>query len=193
MALYLLYGQLGVACFTAIACLVLMIPLNMIMMKTSGAMLKAALAHTDERTKLEGELVGGIEVVKCSAWEAPFLERINAARARELAALWRVSILNAVVTFVLYAVPTIVPVATFAAYLLLGNSLSSTKAFVSLALFNVLRFPLFLLPSLLQQLTTAKVRISFPFASHLTLMPLLISLQNLTLFSSLCQCSPSQS
>ena len=53
--------------------------------------------------------------------------------------------------------PTLVPVATFAAYLLLGNSLSSTQAFVSLALFNLLRFPLFLLPQLLQQVTQAQV------------------------------------
>ena len=76
---------------------------------------------------------------------------------QELAAFWRVSILNAVILFLLYTVPTIVPVATFAAYLLLGHSLSSTQAFVSLALFNLLRFPLFMLPMLLQQLTTARV------------------------------------
>jgi ATP-binding cassette subfamily C (CFTR/MRP) protein 1 len=44
-------------------------------------------------------------------------------------------------------------VATFSAYLLLGNNLSSTEAFVSLALFNVLRLPLFMLPQLMSQLT----------------------------------------
>ncbi len=32
----------------------------------------------------------GIEVVKCSAWEAAFMGRIGAARARELAMLWKV-------------------------------------------------------------------------------------------------------
>ncbi len=48
--------------------------------------------------------------------------------------------------FVLYAVPTIVPVATFAAYLLVGHTLSAAEAFTALALFNVLRFPLFMLP-----------------------------------------------
>lgn len=56
--------------------------------------------------------------------------------------------------------PTIVPVATFSAYLLLGNSLSSAEAFVSLALFNVLRYPLFLLPQLLQQVTQARVSLT---------------------------------
>ncbi len=40
--------------------------------------------------------------MKCSAWESPFLTRINQARDKELANLWRVSIINAIVLFVLY-------------------------------------------------------------------------------------------
>ena len=82
VALYLLYDQLGISCLVAVACLLLMIPANMVMMRLTGGMLKSALAHTDERTKLEGELVGGIEVVKCSAWESPFLGRITRARIK---------------------------------------------------------------------------------------------------------------
>jgi ABC-type bacteriocin/lantibiotic exporter with double-glycine peptidase domain len=82
VALYLLYCQLGISCVVAVACLLLMIPTNVLMMKLTGAALKAALTHTDERTKLEGELVGGIEVVKCSAWELPFLGRVMQARIK---------------------------------------------------------------------------------------------------------------
>ncbi len=59
MALYLLYEQLGVSCIVTVICLLLLIPVNMWLMKLSGAMLKAAMAYSDERTKLEGELVGG--------------------------------------------------------------------------------------------------------------------------------------
>ena len=157
---YLLYRQLGVSCFVAVACLMLMIPVNMELMRWTSELLKSTLAHTDERTKLEGELVGGIEVVKCSAWETPFMGRINTARTRELAMLWRVNLLQALALFILYAVPTIVPVATFSAYLLLGNSLSSAEAFTALALFNILRYPLFLLPQLLQQVTQARVSLT---------------------------------
>ncbi len=53
--------------------------------------------------------------------------------------------------------PTIIPVATFSAFLLLGNDLTSNKAFVSLALFNLLRFPLFMLPQLMSQVQTARI------------------------------------
>ncbi|GAX80189.1 hypothetical protein CEUSTIGMA_g7627.t1 [Chlamydomonas eustigma] len=160
VAVYLLYYQLGVSCFVAIACLLLMVPLNMTLMAWTSERLKAALTHSDERTKLEGELVGGIQIVKCSAWEGPFLQRILQARKRELAMLDNVNLLQALGLFIMYAVPSIVPVATFSVYLLLGNELSSAEAFTALALFNILRYPLFLLPQLLQQVTQAQVSVT---------------------------------
>ena len=39
------------------------------MVQWSAVLLRASLAHTDERAKLEGELLGGAEVVKCYTWE----------------------------------------------------------------------------------------------------------------------------
>ena len=44
--------------------------LQAVLVRQSARLLKAALLETDERSKLEGELVSGIEVIKCSAWEA---------------------------------------------------------------------------------------------------------------------------
>lgn len=38
-------------------------------MRRSARLLKQALNQTDERSKLEGEVIGGIDVIKCSAWE----------------------------------------------------------------------------------------------------------------------------
>ena len=43
--------------------------LQAVLVRASARLLKRALSETDERSKLEGELVSGIEVVKCSAWE----------------------------------------------------------------------------------------------------------------------------
>ena len=39
------------------------------MVRVSARLQKEALSFTDERAKLEGELIAGIEVVKCNAWE----------------------------------------------------------------------------------------------------------------------------
>ena len=46
-----------------------------VLVRASARLLKRALSETDERSKLEGELVSGIEVVKCSAWEVRALRR----------------------------------------------------------------------------------------------------------------------
>jgi hypothetical protein len=42
--------------------------------------LKSSMAHSDNRTKLESDMVTGIEAVKTAAWEGPFLERILRVR-----------------------------------------------------------------------------------------------------------------
>jgi uncharacterized MnhB-related membrane protein len=53
------------------------------------------------------------------------------------------------------AIPTIIPVMTFLAYLLIRREpLSAAQAFTALSLFNVLRFPLFQLPQIVTQVGT---------------------------------------
>ena len=46
------------------------------MVRLSARLLKKALTFTDERAKVERELLDGMDVVKCSAWE------VSAAVAR---------------------------------------------------------------------------------------------------------------
>jgi hypothetical protein len=48
-------------------------------------------------------------------------------------------------------VPTLVSISTFTVYTLLGHTLTAADAFTSLALFNLLRFPLAMLPSAIAQ------------------------------------------
>jgi hypothetical protein len=49
-------------------------------------------------------------------------------------------------------IPTIIPVMSFLAYLLLMRQpLSAAQAFTALSLFNILRFPLFQLPQIVTQ------------------------------------------
>ena len=47
-----------------------------------------------------------------------------------------------------------VTLATFATYVLLGNDLDAKTAFVSLSLFNILRFPMSLLPMMVSYIVT---------------------------------------
>ena len=40
-----------------------------VLVRISARLLKKTLTHTDERAKLEGELLDGVDVVKCMTWE----------------------------------------------------------------------------------------------------------------------------
>ena len=47
----------------------LLMPLQAVLVRISARLLKTTLQHTDERAKLEGELLDGVDVVKCMTWE----------------------------------------------------------------------------------------------------------------------------
>ncbi len=72
-------------------------------------------------------------------------------RDEELKVLRKASYLDACIVFVMLCAPFFVAVATFAVYVLSDSShvLTPTTAFVSLSLFNILRFPMTHLPMLL--------------------------------------------
>eukprot|EP00892_Ulva_mutabilis_P008206 jgi/Ulvmu1/5758/UM025_0012.1 len=157
VAMVLLYAQLGAAAFAALALLICMIPAQAALASLSTKILREGMEVADERTKLEADVITGIEAVKTQAWERPFITQITAIRSQELAVLWRSFKLQAGNTLLLQTIPTLVTIATFALYVLLGNDLTAAKAFTALSLFSVLRFPLFQLPMIIQQLTRAGV------------------------------------
>lgn len=54
-------------------------------------------------------------------------------------------------SFILNSIPVVVTVVSFGAFTLLGGDLTPARAFTSLSLFAVLRFPLNMLPNLMSQ------------------------------------------
>ena len=65
-----------------------------------------------------------------------FWDRVQSVREQELSTLWKAFVLQALNSFTLNAIPVLVPVATFAMYLLLGHTLTASAAFTSLSLFT---------------------------------------------------------
>lgn len=56
-----------------------------------------------------------------------FWDRIQRVRNKELSILWRTFIIDSTNVFLLNAIPTVVSVSTFTAYILLGNILTAAK------------------------------------------------------------------
>ena len=153
--------QLGGAAFVGVVILVLAIPLQFQFVMRAGKLMRKAAGQTDERTKLVREVMGAMSVIKMYAWEESFQDKIRSTRGAELDWLLRSAKLRAANYFFISAIPIMVSVGSFAVFTILNpGQLNATRAFTSIALFNVLRMPLFMLPNIITQLTKAGVSLS---------------------------------
>ncbi|KAL2337305.1 hypothetical protein Fmac_011751 [Flemingia macrophylla] len=157
VAMVLLYQQLGVASLIGALMLVLIIPLQTFVISKMRKLTKEGLQQTDKRVGLMNEILAAMDTVKCYAWETSFQSRILSIRDDELSWFRKAQLLYALNTFILNSIPVLVTVTTFGMFTLLGGELTPARAFTSLSLFSVLRFPLNMLPNLLSQVANANV------------------------------------
>uniref|UniRef100_A0A673I1R2 Multidrug resistance-associated protein 1 n=1 Tax=Sinocyclocheilus rhinocerous TaxID=307959 RepID=A0A673I1R2_9TELE len=159
LALYFLWQNLGPSVLAGVAVMVLMVPVNAVIAMKTKTYQVAQMKSKDNRIKLMNEVLNGIKVLKLYAWELAFKDKVSAIRESELRVLKKTAYLGAVSTFTWVCAPFLVALSTFAVYVLMDehNILDAQKAFVSLALFNILRFPLNMLPMVISSMVQASV------------------------------------
>ncbi|ETP43581.1 hypothetical protein F442_09693 [Phytophthora nicotianae P10297] len=153
----LLWQQIGVATFAGVAVILLIIPLMTVISKAMRKLQQRLMQVKDERIKICVEVLSGIKVVKLKAWENSFGQRVMKFRDEELARLRTYVFARSGSNTIFSFVPSLVTVVSFSAYVLLGHTLDVGTALTSLALFNILRFPLFMLPQVLNNVVEASV------------------------------------
>jgi len=147
VCLYLLDRELGVSAFGGFAVMLVFMPVTQRIVLLSRSQQKVVLTNKDARIKLQAEALGGIKIVKLYGWEGALSGELKRLRGLELAALWQYKLVSVLSRVVFNVVPTAVSLVTFSMYVLLGHDLSVPKVYTSLALFNVLRFPLMMVPT----------------------------------------------
>uniref|UniRef100_A0A8C9L6M6 Multidrug resistance-associated protein 1 n=1 Tax=Pavo cristatus TaxID=9049 RepID=A0A8C9L6M6_PAVCR len=175
LALYLLWQNLGPSVLAGVAVMILLVPVNAVMAVKTKTYQVAQMKSKDNRIKLMNEILNGIKVLKLYAWELAFREKVLEIRQKELKVLKKSAYLAAVGTFTWVCAPFLVALSTFAVYVKIdkNNVLDAQKAFVSLALFNILRFPLNILPMVISSIVEASVSLKRlrVFLSHEELDP----------------------
>ncbi|XP_075435703.1 ATP-binding cassette sub-family C member 3 isoform X3 [Ascaphus truei] len=161
LALYFLWQTLGPSVLAGVAVMVLLIPLNAVIAIKTRAFQVEQMQYKDSRIKLMNEILNGIKVLKLYAWEPSFAQKILETRSKELNVLRKSAYLNALSTFAWVSAPFLVALTTFAVYVSVDehNILDAEKAFVSLSLFNILRFPLNMLPQVISNIAQTSVSI----------------------------------
>ena len=160
LAIYFLWQQLGPSCLGGVAVILVMVPLNKTVAGWMGRLQKKLMAARDHRVDVNSEVLSSMKVIKLQAWEDSFKKRILALRDLELKRLMHYVLLNAFSIMLWTAVPLLVALATFAAYTFSGHSLDVANALTALALFDILRFPLFMLPQVINNFVEASISLN---------------------------------
>nr|KAG5713488.1 hypothetical protein BaRGS_025036 [Batillaria attramentaria] len=159
VSLYFLWQTLGPSVLAGVGVMVLLIPINALIAHKTRQLQVKQMTLKDSRIKLMNEVLNGIKVLKLYAWELSFQDKILHIRRQELEVLKKAAYLNACSSFAWTCAPFMVSLTTFAVYTLSdsNNILDAEKAFVSLSLFNIMRFPLSMLPNVITNIVQASV------------------------------------
>jgi len=161
ITIYLLYQILGASVIAGLAVMIVLIPVNGLSAAITRKLQMKMMKQKDVRVKKMNELLSGMKILKLYAWEPSFMQEVMDIRNDELKILLNIGYLSAAISFIWTCAPFVVSLVTFAVYVLSdeNNVLDAQKAFTSLALFNILRFPLSMLPMMITSAIQASVSI----------------------------------
>nr|XP_027784952.2 multidrug resistance-associated protein 1-like [Marmota flaviventris] len=159
MAVFLLWQELGPAVLAGVAVLFLVLPINAFVAIRIKKLKKNQTKNKDTQIKLLKEILHGIKILKLYAWEPAYKNKIIKIRDQELEFQKSSTYLSVCSMLMLTCIPFLVSLATFGVYFSLdeGNILTATKAFTSMSLFNILRIPLFDLPTVISAVVQTRI------------------------------------
>lgn len=161
ICLYSLHGLIGNSMWAGVAIMVIMIPLNAAIARKQKQLQKSQMKYKDKRSRLINEILNNIKSLKLYGWEIPYLDRLNYVRNDlELKNLKRMGIFMATANFTWNLAPFLVSCSTFGVFVLTQKkSLSTDLVFPALSLFNLLSFPLAVVPMVITNIVEAQVAI----------------------------------
>ena len=159
IALILLWINLGPATLAGLGVMVLMVVFSGFVARFAKKFQFAKMKKKDERIKLTNEMLMGMKSIKLYAWERSFQQKIEKARKEEVSFLRKSILLGCVSATVWNVAPHVVQLVTFGTYIFSDPeaNLDPVKAFVSIVLFNIMRFPLIVLPNVISNVVQSTV------------------------------------
>ncbi|CAO2585581.1 ATP-binding cassette sub-family C member 2, partial [Lemmus lemmus] len=161
LSIFFLWRELGPSVLAGVGVMVLLIPVNALLATKNRKIQVKNMKYKDKRLKIMNEILSGIKILKYFAWEPSFTDQVYSLRKKELKNLLFYGQLQTVIVFLLHLTPVLVSVITFSVYVMVdsNNILNAEKAFTSITLFNVLRFPLAMLPMVISSMLQASVSV----------------------------------
>jgi len=138
-----------------------MIPVNGVLARWMKTLQKEQMKNKDSRTKLISEILNNMKSIKLYAWTTAFASRLNHIRNdQELKTLRKIGATQAFSTFTWSTTPFLVSCSTFGVFVLTQHrTLTTDIVFPALTLFNLLTFPLAILPMVITAIVEASVAV----------------------------------
>ncbi|KAL6591713.1 P-loop containing nucleoside triphosphate hydrolase protein [Neocallimastix sp. 'constans'] len=155
--LALLIRALGLWALIGFSIFVVLIPIQGLIMKWLTSIREQTVIFTDERVKKTQEIIGSMRVIKFFGWESSFLNIINKLRSKEISRIRKSLIIYTSTNSLMDIIPVLASSLTYIGYALAGNTLTAAKVFSTLAYFQMLSFPLGILPMVSGQLADTVV------------------------------------
>ncbi|XP_061601976.1 canalicular multispecific organic anion transporter 1 [Cololabis saira] len=159
ISIVFLWMELGPSVLAGLLVMVLMVPINGLLANRARKLQISNMKFKDKRLKIMNEMLNGIKILKLFAWEPSFKTQVEDIREQELTVMKKFAYLTSISTFIFSCAPAVVSLATFAVFVSVSsdNILTAEKAFTSISLFNILRFPLAMLPMLIAAIVQTAV------------------------------------
>ncbi|EFA83154.1 ABC transporter C family protein [Heterostelium album PN500] len=160
VAIFLLYREINVGIFAGLAVLILIIPLNLAVSNMAKKRTGMAMKLKDKRIKAVNEVLNGIKVIKLYSWEQSFMDHVNEIRNNELGIMTVIKYIQGFSLLLWSMSPIFVSVTSFGVFIALNGKLTASIAFPALSLFNVMQFPINMLPMVVSNIIEASVSVT---------------------------------
>ena len=156
-----LYQLVGLSMLAGVGAMILMIPVNAVIAKVMKTLQKRQMKNKDSRTRLMTEILNNMKSIKLYAWSQAFMKKLNYVRNDlELRTLRKIGAAQALANFTWSTTPFLVSCSTFTVFVLSNDQPLTTEiVFPALTLFNLLSFPLAILPMVITSIIEASVAV----------------------------------
>jgi ATP-binding cassette, subfamily C (CFTR/MRP), member 1 len=156
-----LYQLVGISMLAGVGAMIFMIPINGLIARFMKTLQKEQMKNKDSRTRLVAEIINNMKSIKLYAWGSAFMNKLNYVRNdQELRTLRKIGAAQSIANFTWSTTPFLVSCSTFTVFVLTQNTkLTVDIVFPALTLFNLLTFPLAILPMVITSIIEASVAV----------------------------------
>lgn len=156
-----LYQLVGISMLAGVGAMIFMVPINGLIARIMKDLQKKQMKNKDARTRLVTEILNNMKSIKLFAWSTAFMNKLNFIRNdQELKTLRKIGASQAFANFTWSTTPFLVSCSTFAVFVLTRDEPLTTEiVFPALTLFNLLGFPLAILPMVITSIIEATVAV----------------------------------